>query len=109
MPLAEDLTRAEVVVTTVSTAGFEALVLGRPVIVHLGSLPTPLAASTLAEHSAIPLTRTPEQLLVELDRQRRAPRSQLPEEFCSPTTRCAAELVASSIQVGLERAARVDS
>ena len=78
VPLAEDLTRAEVVVTTVSTAGLEALVLGRPVIVHLGSLPTPLAASTLAEHSAIPLTRTPEQLLTELDRQRRSPSSQLP-------------------------------
>ena len=103
VPLREDLARAEVVVTTVSTAGLEALALGRPVIVHLGAFPKALAALTLAEHPGIPLTRTPDALLAELERQRRTRDPALPEEFCSPTTPCAAELVASSIELGLAR------
>jgi hypothetical protein len=57
-PLWNELAVAGVAVTAMSTAGLEALALGRPLLVFLGAFPAVLKEVTLGRHPQIPVART---------------------------------------------------
>jgi hypothetical protein len=58
LPLWTELARAGAAVTAMSTAGLEALALGRPLVVFLGAFPAGLRDITLGVHPRIPVART---------------------------------------------------
>jgi hypothetical protein len=58
LPLWTELARAGAAITAMSTAGLEALALGRPLVVFLGAFPASLRDITLGMHPRIPVART---------------------------------------------------
>jgi hypothetical protein len=95
------LANVAVVITAMSTAGLEALALGRPLIVFLGAFPAALREITLGAHPRIPFSRSLDGLFDELERARghhaQTLRSVL-DDFIEPGTRESAGRIADSIE-----------
>ena len=100
-PLWAELAGAGAVVTAISTAGLEALALGRPLVVFLRAFPRSLQNITLGTHPRIPVARTVEALDAALtasaDRQDTAELSSVLADFVDPGTADSAQRIADSI------------
>jgi hypothetical protein len=101
VPLWDLLSSADVVIASVSTAGFEALALGRPLVVYLGTFPAAARDISLGAHPGLPLARTPDQLVAALERvggvAGAAAMSSVLDDFVDPGTAHAARRIADSI------------
>ena len=101
VPLWDLLSRADVVITAMSTGGLEALALGRPVVVYLGLFPAALREISLGAHRGLPLARTPEELMAALDRvggrQVTGAMASVLDDFVEPGSGDAARRIADSI------------
>jgi hypothetical protein len=100
-PLWDDLSRAGVVITAMSTAGLEALALGRPLIVYLGAFPGALQDITLGAHPGIPFVRSLDDLTAALERasgcQSTTALWAVLDDFVEPGTGESARRIADSI------------
>lgn len=109
MPLWDELARADVVVTAMSTAALESLALGRPIAVYLRHFPPALVDTTLGVHPQVPVARNRTELLEILERisgeqNMHAIRSVL-KDFISPSTADSPALIANSIMSHLREPA----
>jgi hypothetical protein len=104
IPLWTELARAGVVITSVSTAGLEALALGRPLLVYLGAFPRALQDITIGSHPGIPVARRVSELdaaLARLDQVRPEELASVVADFVAPGTADSASRIADSIARGL--------
>lgn len=100
IPLWTDLAGAGAVVTAVSTAGLEALALGRPLVVYLGAFPAALRDITLGGHPGVPVARSVAELDRALAAAAAAPPAALASvlgDFVAPGTPDAARRIADSV------------
>jgi hypothetical protein len=102
MPLWDLLARTDVVITAISTAGLEALALGRPAVVYLGAFPASLREISFGAHRGVPFARTPDELLAAFARVGGArdtgAMAAVLADFVDPGTTDAAQRIADSIQ-----------
>jgi hypothetical protein len=101
LPLWTELARAGAVITAMSTAGLEALALGRPLVVFLGAFPASLRDITLGMHPRIPVARTVADLHAALETLAalRDPGALtlVLDDFVHPDTARSAERIAESV------------
>jgi hypothetical protein len=109
-PLWSELAGAGVVMTAMSTAGIEALALGRPLLVYLGTFPGGLKETTIGMHPQIPVARTMEDVQNGLETLASLKDpfalSLVVHDFVDPGTSESAERIAGSIVRGIEERAR---
>jgi hypothetical protein len=100
-PLWSELADAGAVITAMSTAGLEALALGRPLLVFLGAFPPGLRAITLGAHPRVPVARTVDEALAALatltSTGGAGALAGVLDDFVDPGTPRAAERIADSV------------